>query len=1217
MGKTYVALGVVALLRHFQPDLRLLVIAPRANIQHKWQREQNVFTANNVRLDDLRVRMPDGLPARPLVHCDSLIELLEETAVAPDRDFFVRLPSFSLPLRQDPAQRRPFRDRLRRQIPWLPDELVDLRANAEVVKDRFAQAINAALPHFDLVIVDEAHNLKHGWGPHASARNRVLATALGRQRDDIAASLQHAYGARAGKVLLLSATPVDDDYRQLWNQLDLLGRGGPFAALRAADATEDQKRDVTGRFLIRRVTSLKVAGQQLTKNLYRREWRQGGLTVHDEPIQITDDRQRLTVALVQKKVSDLLGHERFGARFQVGMLASFESFLQTSGATGQQPDDPTDDEQTPNFDGADQATDVAERQGADVPMLDELARDHARRFGRELPHPKMDALVDALSSSWRDGHKGLVFVRRVASVAELKRKLDDEYNDWLITRLRGRLHPRHHGALDTAVADYRDHRSRHTVTDNNQPDNHDEDSGGDDTFFAWFFRGRGPDTVISGARIQERFRNLGSPLGIFFDDNHVMDILDAAPGEVVSRLAAALGEDPEKAHHLIREHSRHYLSEAKQPTRGARFDAAQAAALELLAATTGPQRARAEVAWWELYRPRKQQRPAAGAAEADLLETRTFFTELRRRSRLRSVLWPQPTGDNLTAAFREQHQRGQLLSAASRLGHAFLDLYTIVTDHLRSLNPSEGMEPGTELIAAWLDELERQAHTTAGNWSAYDELKNLARHHDLIIDTTLPELRRADLRETSTHVSRLLTAQQPVAGMSGRVNRRLVQQFRLPGYPLVLICTDLLQEGEDLHTFCSRVYHYGLAWTPSAIEQRIGRIDRMRSQTERRLTKPCDTVSGDDLLQVHYPHLADTIERLQVRRVLHRVNDFLRLMHEGLTTPPAGDGHLDIAWEALADDGIPPVHTEPLVTSFPVRAQHLAGRDRPLAVNESRVQQHLDRFAALADSNLHGVTVEWERHQPSRNTRLGTMILNTGSRQPFSLHLSHDSGHLVVRCVTLVGSIERDEQWRQFGLRSGTTPARLGVVRTRGGSYDLTVEEDVPLTSRRHDRARVSALLDRVAALAEDAERQHLPDRDRLLTGIGSGLRGVRHRAEWRTLCDAEDMRVRRHGIVVRFAKQRSHTVQIQDLIDAYLVTAVIAHHDDLAHQPSTARNAWFQNRYSSLVGFRVAADGHLVAQGWTPKDGLTANAFQAIVRAVARQAHRYEFRLTGAAGDY
>jgi nucleotidyltransferase/DNA polymerase involved in DNA repair len=39
----------------------------------------------------------------------------------------------------------------------------------------------------------------------------------------------------------------------------------------------------------------------------------------------------------------------------------------------------------------------------------------------------------------------------------------------------------------------------------------------------------------------------------------------------------------------------------------------------------------------------------------------------------------------------------------------------------------------------------------------------------------------------------------------------------------------------------------------------------------------------EDLLQVYFPHLEDTVEVLQVRRVLERMNTFLRLMHEGLT----------------------------------------------------------------------------------------------------------------------------------------------------------------------------------------------------------------------------------------------------------------------------------------------------------------------------------------------
>ena len=107
--------------------------------------------------------------------------------------------------------------------------------------------------------------------------------------------------------------------------------------------------------------------------------------------------------------------------------------------------------------------------------------------------------------------------------------------------------------------------------------------------------------------------------------------------------------------------------------------------------------------------------------------------------------------------------------------------------------------------------------------------------------------------------------------MAGGVNQTLVRQFRMPGYPLVLISTDLLQEGEDLHTFCSAVHHYGISWTPSSMEQRIGRIDRVRSQTDRRLSEVrVGPLRGDQMLQVYFPHLEDTVEVLQVQRVLDR-----------------------------------------------------------------------------------------------------------------------------------------------------------------------------------------------------------------------------------------------------------------------------------------------------------------------------------------------------------
>jgi predicted nucleotidyltransferase component of viral defense system len=106
-------------------------------------------------------------------------------------------------------------------------------------------------------------------------------------------------------------------------------------------ASVDRARMLKDRPEIQRLIR-EIAEGRLTKNLYRREWRRGGIATHDDPLAVTvadRDRQRLVVAPVQEKVSEVLGHERFKKSFQIGMLASFESFLETAKAKKRGEDD--------------------------------------------------------------------------------------------------------------------------------------------------------------------------------------------------------------------------------------------------------------------------------------------------------------------------------------------------------------------------------------------------------------------------------------------------------------------------------------------------------------------------------------------------------------------------------------------------------------------------------------------------------------------------------------------------------------------------------------------------------------------------------------------------------------------------------------------------------------------------------------------------------------
>lgn len=1124
MGKTYVALGALALFRHFDPSFRVLVIAPRENIQEKWQKELSNFVAHNVRFDDLRVRSLDGRPARPLVWCSNLLDLVDETSLDPDRDFFARLSSFSLPLGKSEDDLRRMRDRLRRHLPWLRDDALHLR-NKETFKRNFARALCCALPTFDLVIVDEAHNLKHGFSTSGAARNQVLGEAFGRHADgDVPdEGLFPHHGKRAKRVLFLSATPLEETYKHVYNQLDLFGLGEGYEELKDDDVPEARKKELAATFLVRRVTSMRVDGRAHTKNMYRREWRAGGVRSHDDPITVTDERQRLVVALVQKKVSELLAGKQFNRSFQIGMLASFESFLVTAKLKREESEEGV-------FDDPEQTDVTAERDGIDVHDLNRLAKRYRDKFGEELPHPKMDAVVDSLASAWVTGKKSLVFVRRVASVKELKRKLDERYDDWLFGHLGSRLpaglrepfaRVRSRYDREKSEADPALRATVSTPTVLKDPGAEVEDRGGIDTFFAWFFRGEGPRGLFSGAHVQGRFIQGSGAYSTFFADNHVMGLLGSRPGAVLSSLAAALDLSEEETTRGLRARAAKYLSrKAKVITRAARMEASQAAALELLRDHGRALGEKAGVVLQLVYpdpvtpRPTREAPPEIAAA----LERATFFTELRRpeRAALRARLWPTPERpatslEEWRAGFREQVLRGALLATAARLGHAFIDLYLVAMSGRSTFalgraaeaggaaepegaadgEDREGEAGGDRLLHDYLDLLESQRVAAQPRpWGAFDELAEVAANHDLIVDTNVPAAREAPLAESARFFASLLRQQQPTGGMAGQVNQTLVRQFRMPGYPFVLVTTDLLQEGEDLHTFCSSIHHYGISWTPSSMEQRIGRIDRVRSQTDRRLSALERGPTGDDWLQVYFPHLQDTVEVLQVERVLDRMNTFLRLMHEGLAAPSAEQRRIDVQREMVAARRPVEAIREPLRSAFPVPEGALRGSTTSLATGPELGGTLQHRFNGLKSPSLGGLTVAWDPN-PERGSLLGTVTLASGRVQPFTLLLRSEQGRPVVRCISPIGRTEPDQNDASIAARAARLPSRIGAILTADERlYDLTVEDDVLLADPRHDGARVGLLLRRVAEQADRMEREHFEDgRDETLDAFETDLR--------------------------------------------------------------------------------------------------------------------------------
>lgn len=264
------------------------------------------------------------------------------------------------------------------------------------------------------------------------------------------------------------------------------------------------------------------------------------------------------------------------------------------------------------------------------------------------------------------------------------------------------------------------------------------------------------------------------------------------------------------------------------------------------------------------------------------------------------------------------------------------------------------------------------------------------------------------------------------------------------------------------------------------MEQRIGRIDRVRSHTERRLVSLKDekSLDGKDMLQVYFPHLEDTIEILQVQKVLERMNIFLRLMHEGIISSTVEEKSIDSNKEFARGSRRVAQISGRLHSAFPVQPQHLMGHINRLESDSLNAKTMESRFYALAASHLPGLSIEWEP-KTSPGVLMGTARI--GSRvQPFSLILKSIGAWPSIRCISPIGCLKPEEGQEAVADSAKKLNICIGAIITHEiRTYDLTVESDVLLArDASTDAARVEMLIQQVVQQADQLEEYHLPGKD-------------------------------------------------------------------------------------------------------------------------------------------
>ena len=139
----------------------------------------------------------------------------------------------------------------------------------------------------------------------------------------------------------------------------------------------------------------------------------------------------------------------------------------------------------------------------------------------------------------------------------------------------------------------------------------------------------------------------------------------------------------------------------------------------------------------------------------------------------------------------------------TRRGLSYIDLYVLAIARLGSFDlrqESSSDTAGADLATSYVDLLEQQMH--APGFHAFYELSQVSETFDLLLAVNFPDVPSGSLQALAKRYGATLQRQVPVGRMSGGVNKRLVRQFRMPAFPLVLVTTEPCSDG-TLSRLCS------------------------------------------------------------------------------------------------------------------------------------------------------------------------------------------------------------------------------------------------------------------------------------------------------------------------------------------------------------------------------------------------------------------------------
>lgn len=848
MGKTYQAIGVISMLLEEKKKAKILVIAPNEAVQKNWINEFNNFNKNNLN-GDKKIEVESIHPI------DLISKYVKENKVATVS--VVRLTSFSTIVERVGKQGNS-------EYKYNSESITakELFAGLEVITGQKIKTIGRSYnshdagiisgailknvtPKFDLVVVDEAQNIRNEnnataffnyWmGLHRFRHN--INTDIGRHIEEV---LKSGRNFKDRRYLLLSATPAHRGVESLRRQLLYFEREKNIPEI---------DHDYLEQFMIRRLRTYSGDSKYAVRNI-----------TADDVAKNLKIEQRMFLALIQSKLAQIQVSNN--SNFKIGFLETFESYDVT---TESEAKDEETGEKGKEFENGG-SSDKEERGAAlDKKMLQGVAKSYGRAFDGQKcpPHPKLNFMedeaekiinVNTCPGEFDVPDKAIVFVRRLASVDELvNRRLNKLYENKIISYWSNKLgiEKKNLRLPDIQIA-FQNLYKKMEDEDSDETDLELEAGKAEEETKSLLLRWLAVKKSDKGNQYnsvslfkKSMMRNKTN--SYFFDENYFRTVHSDLTERQYTDLVKKTVDDSfvsEISGYIAADYS-HYIQ-----GKGNKLKLNYS---NLLALTN----------YIALV---KEKHPLAPLLKEffEFKEKHTASDSIRKDQivdiLLRTSLWNCAESKPVKAMLNGEEKFIIQNFTKREVLKSWTEKY---------LKSSEAILEFQYLYCSY-ENRSRNARIKLCKliWKAlYSERCSYGKRIDklfLNVDLVLNQI-LGNEKVTYKYDPAFMNLQQWVMPAVGgnKGNEALIKRFNTPFYPDIIVCTDVLKEGINLHLFCNRVYHYGLAWTPGDLEQRIGRVDRFFSKTHR------ERMDGQDThVEVDYPYMGKSVDEHQLRKVL-------------------------------------------------------------------------------------------------------------------------------------------------------------------------------------------------------------------------------------------------------------------------------------------------------------------------------------------------------------